>query len=105
MEFTVGEDGTAGEIQVTFNLNDYVNLVGWSHGFINDSRIRVVKCIRRIDIGHQCDFLVGTLYVIPPLQNLVGLLDEVQRDVFEGRSDAFQPYRAVLRCNSCSSQW
>ena len=89
MEFAVGEDGTAGEIQVAFNLYDYVNLVGRTDGLIDHSRIRVVECIRCIDIGHQRDFLVGTLYVIPPLQILVGLLDEVQRDVFEGRADAF----------------
>ena len=68
--------------------------MGRTYSLVEHRLTGVIAGISRIDICHNGNRLIGTVHVAPPHQILVGLLNQVQCDIFERRTDVL--YLAIL---------
>ena len=89
-ELTVAEHGTTRQIEIAANLHDHIDLVGLSDGSIEDALLWVVVGIGGIYISHESGVAVGALHVVPSHEVLVGLTNQVERDVLKHGTDDLQ---------------
>ena len=85
-ELTIAEHGTTRQVQTAVKFHHYIDFVGTTHGLEEYRLVGVVVGIGRIDIGHESHLAVGALHIAPAHEILVGLTNEVKRDILERSS-------------------
>ena len=61
----IREDGAAGEVEVSLDLDDDVEVVDVPRGLVEDAFLWVVPPVGGEDVGHDCHGLVGAMDVVP----------------------------------------